>query len=246
MTRKVPQRAIDLVKQFEGYKDTAYLCPANVWTIGYGHTGVEVVRGLTCTKRQAELWLGMDLAKAGRLVEARIGKAVFDDLTDNQYGALCSFVFNLGASPGWKIWQVLKARDFDAVPGQLVRFVNAGGKKLAGLVRRRNAEVELWSLDEPGSMAEDLPSSSTRAMVTPPTPVAADKPVSQSKTFWSGAAIAATSAAGGAQQVQALVAPQAQNSELVQNLLAASAFAIVALGIAIMVFKWLDSRKKVS
>lgn len=173
MSRAIPARAKALVREFEDFRAKSYLCPAGVWTIGYGHTGPGVKQGQTCTKRQAELWLTEDLQEAAGRLKLRIG-AVVDDLTDNQFGALCSFVFNLGANPGWTIWKKLKARDFDAVPTQLARFVYANGKKLNGLVRRRNAEIELWSLDEPGSADEPLSSAELRVIETPP--VAAEKP----------------------------------------------------------------------
>jgi len=167
--RSIPACAIELVKEFEGYRDVAYLCPANVWTCGWGHTGPEIVEGVTCTKRQAEIWLKADLSAAARRLEARIGPVVAE-LTENQYGALLSFVLNLGANPDWTIWKKLKARDFDAVPGQLARFVYAGKTKLRGLVRRRNAEIELWSEDEPGSADEHPSSAETRNVATPPAP----------------------------------------------------------------------------
>ena len=56
MTRAVTWQAHDLVTRFEGYRDKAYLCPAGVWTIGYGHT-LAVREGQVCTQRQADLWL---------------------------------------------------------------------------------------------------------------------------------------------------------------------------------------------
>jgi lysozyme len=242
MPRHVNAATVALVQKFEGYKDKAYLCPAKVWTIGYGHTGPEVQPGMVCTKRQAEIWLGADLSLAGNRIRRLIGP-VTDELTENQYGALCSFVFNLGASPGWTLWKVLKARNFDAVPAQLVRFVNAGGKKLPGLVRRRNAEIELWSTDEPGTHDRVLPSSTTRNTETPPAPAAEAKPLAKSKTMWAGATVAVSGAVEGARQVQAIVAPQAAYSDYVANLGGVVAAVIVAGGVAVMVFRYLDARK---
>lgn len=240
MSRPVPRVAADLVKRFEGYRSVAYLCPAGVWTAGWGHTGVEIVQGVTCTKRQAELWLREDLAKAGRRLEARIGK-VAAELTDNQYAALLSFVFNLGSAPDWTIWKRLKARDFDAVPGQLVRFVNAGGKKLPGLVRRRNAEVELWSTDEPGSEDRELPSSTTRAVETPPAPAAkpATTPVVTALVGACGAVPVA------AQQVTATIAPYAEHSEIVGKVVAIVATIAAAAAVAMLVLTWWQRRQAV-
>jgi GH24 family phage-related lysozyme (muramidase) len=240
MTRPVNKAALELVKTFEGYRNRAYLCPANVWTIGYGHTGPEVKEGLTCTERQAALWLKEDLAKAGRLVEARIG-SVARELTDNQYGALCSFVFNLGASPGWTVWKVLKARNFDAVPAQLSRFVYAGKKKLNGLVRRRAAEVQLWSTDEPGTVDEDLPSSSTRAMDTPP---AVEKPKSGSIVTAAVSACAGVPVA--AKAVTDAVSPYADASPIVGQIVAFVATLAAGAAIAVLVLNWLQNRRSKS
>lgn len=242
MPRHVNAATVALVQQFEGYREKAYLCPAKVWTIGWGHTGPEVTPGLVCTKRQAELWLKEDLAIAGNKLRRKIG-AVVDELTDNQYGALCSFVFNLGVPPKATLWNVLKARNFDAVPAQLVRFVYGGGKKLQGLVRRRNAEVELWSKDEPGSEQRELPSSTTREVDTPPAAGAEAKSLAKSKTVWAGAVTATAGVAEGARQVQALVAPQAAYSDYLANLGGIVAAVIVACGVAVIVFRYLDARK---
>jgi hypothetical protein len=167
---------------------------------------------------------------------------VLADLSDSQYAALLSFVFNLGAGAKWAIWKRINARQFDAVPAQLMRFVNAGGKRLPGLVRRRAAEAALWEQvdDEP-----EVPPSTTLRMIgmTPPTPVI-EKPLTVSKTMWTGAGVAASGVVAGAQQVQALVAPQMQYHEHLQTLAAIVAGLIVAGGIAVMIFKWLEQREK--
>jgi lysozyme len=240
--RPIPEAAREIVREFEGLRLEAYVCPAGVLTIGYGHTGPEVTQGLKITKRQAEIYLTQDLQAASRRLASRIGPVV-DDLTDNQYAALLSFVFNLGANPSWTLWKVLKAKDFDAVPAQLSRFVYAGKTKLKGLVRRRNAEVALWSEEEPGSADEAVNSAHLRHAETPPAPLP-EKPLVQSKTIWTGGIVAAGGAVEAARNVQAIAAPQAANNELIAKLAGLAAFVIVAGGIAIMVFRYLDSRKR--
>lgn len=182
--RRIPNEAVDLVARWEGLELAAYPDPAtggDPWTIGYGHTD-GVKRGQTITEAQARDFLRKDLEVAAGRLEDRIGEVV-NDLTDNQYAALLSFVFNVGANPSWTIWKRLKARQFDQVPGELIKFVNAGGRKMQGLVNRRTAEIRVWSTDEPGSDDVKLTSFHTRTIDTPPT--ATDPvPPKKSATVW--------------------------------------------------------------
>ena len=81
-----------LIQSFEGYRSEAYLCPAGVWTIGYGHTR-DVKQGDICTKEEADMFLQDDLKTAEDAVNAqnlKIGQLQFD--------ALVSFVFNVGTA----------------------------------------------------------------------------------------------------------------------------------------------------
>lgn len=241
--RPIPPGAAEFVARHEGLRLESYLCPAGVWTIGYGSTGPGVHAGMRITKAQALKYLADDLKTAAARLHSVVTRDVIDDLTDNQYTALLSFVFNVGAKPHWTIWKRLKAREYEQVPAQLLRFVNAGGRRLEGLANRRSAEVALWRTGEPNTADEAPPSSFTRAEPTEPTPEPV-KPMVQSKTAWTGGAIAAVGAVqAGAQQVQALVAPQAQHSEWLGQLLGLTAMLIVAGGVAILVFKWVESRR---
>ena len=89
---------LDLIKKYEGFKDTAYLCPANVWTIGYGTTrylnGKRVKEGDTITLEQAEI----ELIEKCKLIEKDIKRLLKDniELNENQISALVSFNFNRG------------------------------------------------------------------------------------------------------------------------------------------------------
>ena len=240
--RKIPDIAVDFIAEHEGVKLTAYQDSVGVWTIGYGHTGPDVLPKLKITATAAKNYLRTDLQTAARRLAMLVKQEIIDELTTHQYAALLSFVFNLGAGAKWTIWKVLNARQFDRVPLEFAKFVNAGGKKLQGLVNRRAAETVLWSTAEPGSTHEEMPSSQIRAMDTPPT--TADKPVTSSKTFWTGAGVAVSGIVTGAQQIQALAAPQAANSEIVAKLAGIAAALIVAGGIAIMIFRYLDARAR--
>lgn len=232
-----------LIRQFEACKLTGYLCPAGVATIGYGHTGPEVKVGQTISGAQAELLLDMDCKAAARKIERVLDADSIARLSDNQYDALVSFVFNLGANPSWTLWKLIKAGDLANVPGQFRRFVYAGKTKLRGLERRREAEAALWATGEPEP--EEVPSSAVlRQSPTPPEPQSAAKPLVQSKTLWASLVTVLAGIAQGAQSVQALVAPQMANSDLLAKVGSTVAVVIVASGVAVAAFRWLDEQAK--
>jgi lysozyme len=142
VTRAVNQAGIDLVEAHEGLRLTAYKCPAGIWTIGYGHTN-GVKENDTCTPEQAVVWLENDLIDAEKAVE----HLVTVPLTDNQFAALVSFVFNIGAGKfaGTTLLRKLNERGYAIVPAYLKAWIFGGGKQLPGLVARRAAEAELWA-----------------------------------------------------------------------------------------------------
>lgn len=149
--RAVPQIAVDFVAKAEAIRLTAYRDSIGVLTIGAGHTGPDVTPGKTITLEEAKELLSIDLEKASARIDTCMDHArgIIDAMSDRQYSALLSFVFNVGGDPKWTIWKVLKARQFDKVPEQLQRFVFAGGKRLPGLVSRRAAESALWASSIP-------------------------------------------------------------------------------------------------
>ena len=163
MQRSINQAGLDLVKRFEGFRAEAYLCPAGVWTIGYGHTG-DVDSDQTITENLAEELLRDDISEACAAVE----RLVEIELNENQFASLASFAFNAGAGSlsTSTLRRKLNAGNYDAVPSELNRWVKATdpvtGKKrtLAGLVRRRAAEGELWLTpdgDTPGEHTGAMP-----------------------------------------------------------------------------------------
>lgn len=142
MPRHINAAGLELVKSFEGLRLDAYRDTGGVLTIGYGHTkGVK--GGDRITEQVASGLLMDDLEDA----EAAVAKFITVPLNDNQFAALVSFAFNVGSEAFRRstLRKKLNARDYDAVPGQLALWVNDNGKKLAGLVRRRKAEADLWS-----------------------------------------------------------------------------------------------------
>lgn len=137
----VSDDGIDLIKQFEGCRLTAYLCPAGVWTIGYGHTG-SVNKGDAIDEDEADILLRADL----RRFERSVSKLVGVPLSQGQFDALVSFAFNLGGGALQRstLRQKLNRGDYDGAAEQFMKWTRAGGRVLAGLVRRRQAEYELF------------------------------------------------------------------------------------------------------
>jgi lysozyme len=139
---KTGTKGIELIKHFEGCELEAYNCAAGVWTIGYGH-----IKGVTpesvITQEQAEQMLVEELNE----YEGYINDMVTTPLSQNQFDALVSWVYNLGGGnlKASTLLKVLNSGDFNGVPAQLMRWNKAGGKVLEGLTRRRQAEADLFS-----------------------------------------------------------------------------------------------------
>ena len=134
MSQTTNQAGLDLIESFEGLRLTSYQDSVGVWTIGYGHTqGVQA--GQTITQQQAQAFLQQDLGVA----EAGVNKLGLT-LTDNQFAALVSFTFNLGAGNLNK----LVSHGLAATADRILLFDHAGGKQLPGLTRRRQAERALY------------------------------------------------------------------------------------------------------
>jgi len=141
MALKTGKKGLELIKKFEGCRLTAYKCPANVWTIGFGHTK-GVTEGQTITKAQAEEFLKSDL----KVYEGYVNKYVEVKLNQNQFDALVSFTYNCGPGNLKKSLLLTKLNDGDykGAANEFPRWNKAGGKVLNGLVKRRKAEQELF------------------------------------------------------------------------------------------------------
>ncbi|KIL99669.1 Lysozyme [Paramagnetospirillum magnetotacticum MS-1] len=146
MTRAINQAGLDLTKDSEGLRLKTYLCPAGRLTIGYGHTGPNVTDGMVIDEAKAEALLAADLAHAGEGVI----KAVKASLNDNQYAALCDFVFNLGAGAlaGSTLLKKLNAGAADEFLKWDKATVDGVKKALPGLTKRRAAERTLFLTSE--------------------------------------------------------------------------------------------------
>jgi lysozyme len=132
---------VELIRHFEGCRFDAYLCPAGVWTIGYGHTA-DVKEGDSIDQEAAEAFLIEDLEK----FEQAVMRLVEVPLTQQQFDALVSWTFNLGAGNLAESTLLRKLNNYQyaEVPEQMMRWVKAGGQVLDGLVKRRAAEAALF------------------------------------------------------------------------------------------------------
>ena len=142
LARRTNVAGVALIKEFEALRLTPYLCPAKIWTIGYGHTRT-VRAGMSITRAQAEQLLDDDL----KLVERAVTRLVTVPLNDNQFSALVCFAFNVGTGNLERstLLQLLNRGWYEQVPAQLTRWNRAGGEVLGGLARRRAAEARLWN-----------------------------------------------------------------------------------------------------
>lgn len=137
-TLKPSKEILDRIKLFEGLRLNAYQDTGRVWTIGYGHAGPDVFAGLRWTKERADNALIEDAADAA----GDVRRLVKVDLTQGEFDALVSFVFNLGAANFARstLLKLLNKGDYDSAGDQLSRWVFDDGVKLAGLETRRAAE----------------------------------------------------------------------------------------------------------
>ena len=125
--RKIGQAGLALIKQYEGCRLAAYRCAAGVWTIGYGHTA-GVHSGMTITQAQADAYLQQDIAKFEGYVNNPAYVPITEQLNQNQFDALVSFAFNLGAG---NLRKLCKGRTAAQIAQAMTQYCKANGKVLA-------------------------------------------------------------------------------------------------------------------
>jgi lysozyme len=228
--QSISNQGKELIKRFEGLHKvqpdgtvTSYRCPAGKWTIGYG--SVKGIRsGLKITKQEAEDLLIKDITEHEHYVK----QYVQVPLTQGQYDALVSFVFNLGGG-NFRSSTLLKKLNkglYDECPEQFMRWNKArvDGKltALKGLTRRRAAEAAVFSADA------KLPSDDGGAIAPQKVTASAQKPLAKSKTM-AGAGIAGAATALGeiAPQIEALV-PYSESMKTIFLLCAVGGIALAA------------------
>lgn len=143
---QISNKAIALIKEFEGRELTAYQDVVGVWTIGYGWTGTvdgrKISRGMTITQTKAD-----ELLREGvKEYESGVKGMLRVQVDQCQFDALVSFAYNLGVSAlrGSTLMRKLNAGDARGAADEFLRWNKAGGEVLAGLTRRRRAERELF------------------------------------------------------------------------------------------------------
>jgi lysozyme len=138
----ISDKGLRIIQDHEKLRLTAYLpTPNDVWTIGWGHTKT-AKPGMTITEAEAERLLRVDLD----WVEAAIANLVKVPLTQNQYDALASFMFNIGRTQfdTSTMLKLLNAEDYEGAAAQFPRWNKQKGKVLKGLTKRRNQEQQLF------------------------------------------------------------------------------------------------------
>lgn len=138
----VSDRGVELIAKYEGCRLEAYLCPAGVWTIGYGHTA-GVVKGQTLpSKEAAKALLKEDLKKYGGYVNECATKGLISfSLNQNQFDALTSFCYNCGNG---SLRKLVTDRNASEIADKMLLYNKGGGKVLPGLTRRREEERTLF------------------------------------------------------------------------------------------------------
>jgi lysozyme len=131
-----------LIQSFEECRLVAYLDQRGRWTIGWGHTGPEVVEGLTCTQEQADAWFIEDTQTAVNAVNASLELMP----TQNEFDALVSFTFNVGASAEEHstLLRAFNTGNIPAAAAEFPKWDHINGVENAGLKRRRLAEQALF------------------------------------------------------------------------------------------------------
>ena len=141
----ISKEGLSLIKKFVGCELEAYLCPAGVWTIGYGHTK-DVKEGDKINKEEADYLLQEEMIE----YESYINDFVEVPLNQNQFDALCSWVYNLGPTnlKNSTMLRVLNEEKYADVPQEIKRWNKAGGEVLDGLIKRREAEAKMFAGEE--------------------------------------------------------------------------------------------------
>lgn len=137
--------AYELIKQFEGLRLEAYLCPAGIWTIGYGHTSGVSPNSLI-TIQESDEYLHRDVAA----IEMQLNKLNLS-LRQCQWDAIVSFVFNVGIGNFKASTLLAKIRinpDDNSIIDEFLRWVYANGKVMRGLQKRRLTEMKLYFSDK--------------------------------------------------------------------------------------------------
>ena len=195
---KINQATIDLVKEFEGFRGEAYMCPAGVWTIGYGTTaaagvGITPKPGMRISQAEAEKYL---MAALENFADS-ISPSITAPINENEFGAFLSLAYNIGPGAFKKstALSAFNSGDKAKAAKAILLWNKSNGKKLGGLVRRREAERKLFLTPIDGEFeGRESPAQSTTVQAS-----------AVQIASGAGASIAAVGALDGTAQIIALV-----------------------------------------
>ena len=153
--KKIGTAGLNLIKSFEGCRLTAYKAvpTEKYWTIGWGHYGSDVKQGDKITQAEADALLVKDVASSVAAVNNPAYCPITASLNQNQFDALVSFTFNCGAA---SLKTLCKGRTAAQIADKLTAYNKSGGKVLAGLVRRREAEQKLFKTPAASTTVKDV------------------------------------------------------------------------------------------
>lgn len=140
---RISEETTNLIKSFEGFRSKPYLCPGGYKTIGYGHVIDRDDDVNYLSRREAAELLEKDIARAENSVKRHIRAK----LTQGQFDALVSFTFNLGSAALQRstLKQKVNREEHEDVPREFLRWIYAGGVALAGLMKRREMEADIYA-----------------------------------------------------------------------------------------------------
>lgn len=160
---KASSKCIDLIRKFEGFKAEPYLCPAGIPTIGYGSTRDAVGKAITMTHPAITELEAINLVLSTlKTYEDAVKRYVIVDLNQNQFDALVDFAYNAGAQNlrTSTLLKKLNAGDYAGASREFSKWICGGGKKLNGLIKRREAERILFLSSAALEWIEEVPNLS--------------------------------------------------------------------------------------
>jgi len=147
MVLHINEAGMELIKHYEGWRESVYLCSAARPTIGYGSTWDRYGNAITLdhsniTKKQGEYLLQREV----RHSETAIRRLIKAELTENMFSSLCSFIYNVGSGNFQKstLRMKLNRGQYESAADEFPKWRKAGGRVVKGLVRRRKQERELF------------------------------------------------------------------------------------------------------
>lgn len=146
--RHITDIGLNLIKRFEGFSPSVYICPAGYRTIGYGHL-VRPDERARFSNGVSEVWAAELLQQDVRSAEAAVLRLITVPLTDGQFDALVSFTYNLGSGALQRstLRRSVNRSQHADVPVQLCRWIWAAGQRSQGLIKRRRAEAQRYSVN---------------------------------------------------------------------------------------------------